>query len=66
MRRLSLALVAAAALLSTAPAANAVCIPSWTGYGPVVTVKPDLAHPLNSSVDYNSSAFSIEFDLCVI
>jgi hypothetical protein len=41
------------------------CIPSYTGNGPKVTVDVDYDHPLNSQAGYDTSDFSIQFDLCL-
>ena len=41
------------------------CVPSVTGTGPTVTVTPDLAHPLQSSVSYDSSDFSVVVNACL-
>lgn len=63
---LTVAAVAVPLLSLGSTASAAPCIPSWTGYGPVVTVDVDYNNPANSEVGYNSSAFSLQFDLCVI
>lgn len=66
-RTIVCALTAAGAALlasASAPAQAAPCMPSYSGYGPTVTIEPDYSDPLNSEVGYDSSDFQIVVDPC--
>lgn len=64
--RCVLVVAAAAAFASiSAPAQAALCTPSYSGYGPTVTVRPEYSDPSKSEVDYNSSDFRIVVDPCL-
>ena len=73
MRRIALLAVAATAAVlpvafggSSASASILPCIPSMYGSGPTVYADIDYAHPAQSTVDYDTTDFSVRFDLCVI
>ncbi len=53
------------ALSLGAQAIEPPCIPSYTGYGPTVSVDVDYRNPANSSVGYDSSNVGLFFDLCL-
>lgn len=57
--------VVTAGLAPHAQAEDDPCVPSVDGYGPTITIDVDYQDPTRSSVDYDSSDFSVKVDPCV-
>jgi hypothetical protein len=57
--------VAVIASTTAATSTAALCIPSVTGSGPTVYIRPDYAHQLQSQVYYDSSALDVQVTSCL-